>query len=353
MGKYKIMMTVIKEINNKEIWENFLLNCSEKTFLQSWNWGEFNKLMGNKIWRLGIYETENLIAVALITKISARRGIFLSCPHGPVIKDEYLKNFNKKSIILEVFLSKIKEIAKEEKAVFLRLSPIWERTEDNLNIFKKNGFRDAPIHLHPDLTWELDIQSSAEDLLMQMRKTHRYLIRKAQKDEDIKIELSQNINDIRLFDEIYKETFKRHHFIPYSLDYLENEFKVFQPDNQIVIFLGKYQNKVIASGIIVYWQEFVFYHHGATSLKHSKIPITYLMQMEIIKEGKRRGCKKYNFWGIAPEDIPNHPWAGFTLFKKGFGGYKKEYVKTQDYPLSLKYWPVFVFENLRRVKRRL
>src|SRR3989339_372699 len=39
----------IKEINNKEEWEEFLHNCAEKTFLQSWNWGEFNLAMKNKI----------------------------------------------------------------------------------------------------------------------------------------------------------------------------------------------------------------------------------------------------------------------------------------------------------------
>ncbi len=291
--------------------------------------------------------------MALVTKIVARRGIFLSCPHGPIIKNEYLKSKDRKLTILEGFLTEIRKIAKKEKAVFLRLSPIWDRNEENINIFKKSGFRNAPIHLHPDLTWELDIQPSEEDLLMNMRKTHRYLIRKAQKDENIKIELGQNIDNIKLFNNIYKETFERRHFVPYSLDYLENEFKVFQPDNQIIIFLGKYQNEVISTGIIVYWQELAFYHHGATSLKYPKIPIAYLMQMEIIREAKKRGCKKYNFWGIAPEDNPNHPWAGFTLFKKGFGGYRKEYVKTQDLPLSLKYWPIFIFENLRKMKRRL
>ena len=57
----------IKEITNKEEWENFLLQCAEKTFLQSWNWGGFNKEMGaGKIWRFGAYNQQKLIGVALI-----------------------------------------------------------------------------------------------------------------------------------------------------------------------------------------------------------------------------------------------------------------------------------------------
>ena len=56
----------IRKINNKEVWENFLLECEEKTFLQSWNWGEFQKAMGNKIWRLGVFENDQLISVGLL-----------------------------------------------------------------------------------------------------------------------------------------------------------------------------------------------------------------------------------------------------------------------------------------------
>jgi len=42
-----------------------------------------------------------------------------------------------------------------------------------------------------------------------------------------------------------------------------------------------------------------------------------------------------------------------SLFKKGFGGREKEYVATQDFPLSARYWLIFIFEKLRKLKRRL
>ncbi len=62
---------IISEINDKNIWENFLLGCQEKTFVDSWSWGEFQIKMGNsdkggsaeggKIWRLGVFDGEKLI----------------------------------------------------------------------------------------------------------------------------------------------------------------------------------------------------------------------------------------------------------------------------------------------------
>jgi lipid II:glycine glycyltransferase (peptidoglycan interpeptide bridge formation enzyme) len=102
-----------------------------------------------------------------------------------------------------------------------------------------------------------------------------------------------------------------------------------------------------------------FYHHGS-SISEQKVPVSYLLQWEAIKEAKQRGCRSYNFWGIAPDvkeklDIAKsrHPWAGLTLFKMGFGGRIKEYVKTQDFPISFSYWLTFIFERLRKIKRGL
>jgi len=355
----------IQEIKNKTMWEDFLLGCEEKTFLNSWNWGEFQKMMGDSIWRLGIFENNHLISAALVIKIKAKRGNFLFCPHAPTVRKD--ETYNMKQI-LEALVDKLKEIAKEKKAAFIRISPIWERNEENIKIFKDLGFLEAPIHMHPELTWELDITPTEETLLSQMRKTTRYLIRQAQKNNEVTVEKSNNLEDIEEFNELYQATVNRHHFIPFSLGYLKNEFSAFLSDNQplrqaqgcpectegqALIFLGKYKEELIASAIIIFWQGIAFYHQGASSSKYPKIPVSYLLQWEAMKEAKKRGCKIYNFWGIAPTDSSRHPWAGLTLFKKGFGGCRREYVRTQDLPLSSKYFLNYLIETARRIKRGL
>jgi lipid II:glycine glycyltransferase (peptidoglycan interpeptide bridge formation enzyme) len=355
----------IKEIENKDVWEKFLRECEEKTFLQSFNWGEFQKMMGNKIWRLGIYEISNLIGVALVIKVEAKRGTFLFVPHGPNLRNSKSETLNPKQIlnskfkILNTLLEKLKEIAKEEKCDFIRIAPILERNEENEKIFKDLGFRQAPIHIHPELTWELDLSPSENELLMAMRKTTRYLIRQAQKNKEIEIEEENNLEGIEKFNQIYQLTKERHSFVPFSLEYLKNEFLAFSKENQVSVFLGKYKGEIVSGGIFIIWQKIGFYHHGASSQKYPKIPVSYLLLWEAIKKAKNLGCQKFNFWGIAPitSDLKiqnlNHPWAGLTLFKIGFGGYKKEYVKTQDLIISKKYWLNFIVEKLRKVKRGL
>jgi len=201
------------------------------------------------------------------------------------------------------------------------------------------------------LTWELDLTLSEENLLMGMRKTTRYLIKQALKNKDIEIIKSSRIEDVETFNKLYQETVDRHHFTPFSLEYLKKEFLAFSSDGQILVFLGKYKGEVVSSAMVIYWQGMGFYHQGASSLKYSKIPVSYLLQWEAIIEAKNRGCELYNFWGIAPTDDQKHPWYGLTLFKMGFGGYKKEYVKTQDLPLSKNYWICYLIEKLRSKKR--
>jgi lipid II:glycine glycyltransferase (peptidoglycan interpeptide bridge formation enzyme) len=341
----------IAEVKDKNIWENFLLDCWEKTFLQSWNWGEFNKMMGNKIWRLGIYNDRGLFSIALVVRVAAKRGTFLLIPHGPVMKSEA---GSLKYEMLVSLLKELKKIGEEEKVNFIRISPIWQKNEENKEIFKNLGFRQAPIHIHPEASWKLDIKPSEEELLTGMRKTARYLIRQAKKNNDIEIYQSKNIDDIKVFDKLYQEVVDRQHFVPFSSKYLKNEFSVFHPDNQISLFFGKYKGKIIASAFVIFWSNIGFYHHAALSPKYHKIPIAYLLQWEAIKEAKKRNCQLYDFWGyVSPKENPKHPWAGPTLFKMGFGGGAFEYVKTQDFPLSQKYWLTYIFEKLRKTKRGL
>ncbi|MDD5696487.1 MAG: peptidoglycan bridge formation glycyltransferase FemA/FemB family protein [Candidatus Pacebacteria bacterium] len=338
----------VREIKNKEEWENFLLLCQEKTFCHSWNWGDFNSLLGSKVWRFGVFNAGLLLAVFQVIGIKAKRGSFLFVPHGPI----FLKEHEKKKEILGNALDFLKQLGKKEEAWFLRIAPLLLRTEENNQLFEYFGFINAPMHMHPEITWELDLTLPEDQLLKNMRKTTRYLIRQAEK-EGVDVVKSTRKEELERFEEIYWETAKRHSFVPFSKEYLEKEFEVFSKDNQAMMFSGKHNGDVLSSAMIIFHSQRAFYHQGASL--PSKIPASYLVQWEAIKEAKTRGCQRYNFWGIVPgaEQSHNHPWKGLTLFKKGFGGEEKDYVKTKDYPLSWKYWLVFAFEQLRRRKRNL
>ncbi|MFA7170156.1 MAG: peptidoglycan bridge formation glycyltransferase FemA/FemB family protein [Candidatus Paceibacterota bacterium] len=335
----------ISEITDRGIWEDFVIKNDTDSFLHSWNWGEFNKDTGEKIWRLGVFNLDKLAAVALVIKIKARRGTFLFVPHGPIIAESQ----DRKAIIKELkeFLVKL---GKGENAAFIRISPIFSKNEENLQIFQKLDFKDAPVHMmHPETTWILDIQKDEEKLLLEMKKNHRNLIRRAEKD-GVEIVQGDSEEFLKKFYAIHMETVQRHHFVPFSYEYIKAELEAFQKDRQIGIFNAKYQGKIISSAIVVFYGNEAFYHHGASSSEYSKVPSSYLALWTAILEAKKRGIEKFNFYGIV-ENKPKHPWYGLSRFKKGFGGYEENLVHCQDLPLNWKYKITYFIETFRKIKR--
>jgi peptidoglycan pentaglycine glycine transferase (the first glycine) len=340
-----------QEVTDKKIWEDFFEKCKGKTFLQSWNWGEFQKLQGNKIWRLGIFDNEGSnegspTSFILAVKVQAKRGTFLLVQHLPA---EALAKAGGS------LLNKLKEIAKEERCDFIRIAPLLERTSENNKIFHDLGFREAPMHANAyEATWKLDITASEEELLANMRKTTRYLIRQAQKNSDITIEKRGGPSEVETYQKLNREVSRRQNFTPFSDEYMKNEFEVFSKSGECLWFFGKYKGELAAGALVIFWSGIGFYHQAASLSKYAKFSIPYLLQWEAIKEAKRRGCKLYDFWGYVDTKFQrNHPWAGPTLFKMGFGGRAYEYVKTQDLPLSKRYWLIYAFEKLRKIRRGL
>ena len=319
------------------------------TFLHSWNWGEFHKKLGYKIFRLGISKKNGLIAVALFIKIPARRGTFLFCPHGPIFK---ARSLEERKTDIKKFLSEGKLIARKENCSFVRVSPLMEAADDNEKLFLSLGFRNAPTHMHAERSWILDLRPSEEELLKSMRKTTRYSIRKAQRD-GVRIIQSDNPKHSLRFFPLYGTTVDRQRFTPFSEQYLTTEFEVFRKDGQAMWFFAKYNREIVSGAMVIKSNGSAFYHHGASSQKYPSVPASALLQWEAIREAKKSGLKRYNFWGIAPENEPNHPWAGITLFKQGFGGYAETYVHAKDYVLSPRYWITYFIEKIRREKRGL
>jgi lipid II:glycine glycyltransferase (peptidoglycan interpeptide bridge formation enzyme) len=342
-------MLEVREVNDKKDWEAFVLSGENKDFLHSWNWGEFNKSFNDKIFRFGVYDKNELKALFLVIKVTARRGRFLFIPHGPIVNKSNIKDQNEK--LWECIFGYLKDLAVKENCSFVRVSPLMENSKENMEIFKNAGFRDAPIHMmHPEISWILDVSKAEDEILKGMRKTTRNLVRRAEKD-GVKVTESKDIKDIDKFYKVHDQTVSRHGFTPFSKNYLLNEFAAFSPDGGISVFFAEYNSEVLSSAVIVFYGDSAFYHHGASLA--SKVPASYSLMWEIIKEAKKRGCRYLNFWGIAPEGVKNHPWAGLTLFKMGFGGYKEEYLHAQDLIVKPSYWINYMVEKVRRITRNL
>lgn len=335
----------IKNIENKNLWEKFVLSQHPNVFLQSWNWGEVHRQLGKKIFRLGLYEQGKLIGTCLVIKEEAKRGDYFTLPGGPILTAW------KKEILTKLF-EELKKKGQEEKVNFIRIRPNLANTQENQKLFRNLGFIKAPMHLHAETTLQIDLTQSLEEILAKMRKNSRYSIRRAER-EGVSTQISQDVKDINLLYRLQMETVKRHQFIPFSKAFFSKHFEAFLADDQIALVKANYQGETLAIAMFIFYGDTCVYHYSGSSSKHPKIFASYAMLWQAIQEAKRRGCQLFDLWGIAPHDDPRHRFSGVTLFKKGFGGQRIDYLRAQDLPISRRYWLTYLFETGRRLKRKL
>lgn len=336
----------IKEISNKNEWEDFIEKHNEANFLHSWYWGEFYKNLGQKIERTGFYKNKKCVGVMLSIVEEAKRGQYLIVPGGPIIDW-------KDSEIVGEFVRELGKIAILNNCSFIRVRPQLTNSLFSVNLFKKLGFTKAPMHLHAELTSQLDITKPEEELLGQMRKTTRHEIKKAEK-EKVKIITSQDPKEIKKFYDLQLETSLRQKFIPFAYDYLYEQFKVFAENNFALLYEAHLENKLLNQAFIIFYGKEAVYHYATGTDEGRKHPGAYLIQWEAIREAKRRGLKKYNFWGVAPLEKVNHRFYGLSIFKRGFGGEDVRYLHAQDLVINYpKYFINYAIETIRKLTRNL
>ena len=338
----------IQEISDKKLWNDFIFENTHDTFHQSWEWGDMSRKLDQRVINLGLFHQDNLVAACLVIQIKAKRGVFLHVPHGPVFRSEVTRQE------LEEELNSLKnyliKLGAEENCSFIRLAPTLGRTEENQHLFQKLGFRPAPIFVQSELSLVLDISLTEEELLKNMRKSTRYILKRADRYQ-LRYMKSTDPEDFALFYDLYKKTVQSQEYVGHGYNFIKQEFLSFLETNSATLYFVFDKERLLSGAIIIHQNQTGFYHYGASLKNQTEIPSSHLLQWYIIQDLKRAGYTQYNFWGIAPNDKPAHPWKGLTVFKKGFGGVERQYLQTQDYILKWQYWLNWVIESARRIKR--
>jgi len=322
---------------DERTWNQFVLAQSPWAFFQSYEWGETQLQEKAKVARWEFLLDNRKIAQAQTILVKARRGTFLHVRHGPVVTQEFVNDQQVWRQLLEFLAME----AKKANAWFCRIGPLLTDTSETQQLFANLGLRPAPIHaMDAEYTWVLRLHETEEVILANMRKTTRYLIRQAEK-QGVVIQTNQKIED---FLKLYQETAERQRFVPHRG--IAAEFAEFSRRGEAELLVAYHSSQPLAAALLLYFGKQAIYHHGASVA--SKVPASYLLQWEAIKKAKKRGLAWYNFWGIAPEDKPDHPWQGITLFKKGFGGELRSFVHAHDLAISPLYRVSAAIEAVRK-----
>ena len=286
------------------------------------------------------------MGIALVLVQPTRLGNYLYIPRGPVVK-----NFT--SELLQALTSHLLVVAQENNSIFIKIEPSLEETTENQKLFSDLGFQRAVTFTQVEDAWLVDLSKSEEELLADMRKTTRYLVRNEAK-QGVTVEISDQYSDAEKFVEMLFATSARKNFVNHPKEYYLKQFEILSKDNEMRLFKAVKAGSIQSMALISFYGEMASYLHGASVAVEGQ-SVGYSLQWEAIREAKRRGMKYYNFWGVVKDKnfYPGHPWYGFSLFKRGFGGHKFTYLRAQDLPLSPKYLLYRNTEKLRRLRNRL
>lgn len=340
-----------KEIKDKATWNNFLTNyptlenkIEQFSFIQSYQWMEFQESTGKETYKLGIFENGELVGVAAAVIIRAKRGSHLYIRNGPVL------DWSNTELVKE-FINHIKTFAKRKKLWFVRISPLVEKNSKGANNIEKLKL---PICQMNDVealdTWVMNIEDDELTLFNKIKKKTRYEVRKAEKICEVIV--SSDIAMIEDFYEIELDTVERNKWNVHSKEYIKKEFEKFNQNQNSNVVLIKYDNKFIAGGVFITFAKQTYYHYGASLTEYRNIPASYLMIWEAIKLAKSKESSYFNFWGITPENAKeNHPWTGLTRFKMKFPGFEQRWIPARDIPVSSKYLLTNIFERYDKSRK--
>ncbi|MDP3964788.1 MAG: peptidoglycan bridge formation glycyltransferase FemA/FemB family protein [bacterium] len=325
----------------------FLLSQKPNQFLQSYEWGEFQKSLGRPIERLYIVDEEiapaeepvqeSILAamLAVIMPLPYHRS-YLYLPRGPIV---YLEvPVPDQNDMWRSMSTQMEEYAKKHKALFLRMDPAIDRgNRADLRAVMTNHY---PVEylsssVQPDTTLILDLSPDAESILNSMAQKTRYNIRLAEK-KGVRVTRTSAVDAVEDFWKLLSQTAERDGFSPHPKDYYAKMMEAMAGDwddaerCRIQFFKAELKGQLLAMNMMCRFGDTVTYLHGASSNEGRNAMAPHLLQWEAIKDAKTAGATRYDFWGVAPTNNPKHPWAGITRFKKGFGGTVEQYWGTVD-----------------------
>jgi peptidoglycan pentaglycine glycine transferase (the first glycine) len=355
----KKMFVSLLASDRKDEWNAFVMKEPYFALLQSWEWGEFKKKMGWKVFRIAAIDNGFIIAGAQMLVKSLPFG-FVSMayiPRGPV--GNWLDNK-----VSSPLFSEFHRIARLNKAAFLRIEPpLLNSMEIDLQL-RRLSFRPSPFTNQPRATIILNLDWGLDDILQQMRKRTR---------EYIKYSFRQGVNvrcgnrdDISKFYDIMRITHRRGKFALRFRDYYEQEWETFAKIKQASFFMAVYQDRLLATHMSYGFGEHAAYFHGGSLNDYSELRPNYLLIWEAIKWAKSRGCRTYDLWGIPDEvgrvvaegkkppvsERTDGLW-GLYRFKSGFCKNVVYYLGAYDYVYYPLLYPMITLKlfNLNSIER--
>lgn len=286
-------------------------------FLQSAAWARFQQSIRRKVFT-DSGDGWTYQAVLETGRLNKR----LYCAYGPHVET---------TEALDEALASLKKLAKAQKVTFIRIEPTGAVTASTLQA--RGLSRVTYNQLQPEHTQIIDLSADEADIIAAMNQNNRNLYRNYAK-KGIEMHISRDPNDLSIFTNLMHSVAERNNIKAHSDSYFKAQAKALFPTGDARLFYATYDGTPIAASIAYDSDTTRYYAHASADDTYRKLsPGTALLAYMIV-DAKRKGLTQFDLYGIAPTDDPTHRWAGFTKFKKSFGGTSFTYVGAWDLPIA-------------------
>lgn len=240
-----------RKLSDKEFKE-FEEQHEQSNFNQTVEWGKLKKYNGWDSHLLGMVDKDKVVAASLVLskKTPIGKKMFYA-PHG------FLIDYNNYKL-LENFVKNIREYAKKENAIFIKIDPyiIYQERDLNGDIveggknnkkayqnliklgFKHFGFNMMQETLQPRWVFVTDTKNkTVEEVMANMESKTRQIIRKNERECIETREIGYE--EIELFKDIMSHTGDRRGFIDRPLSYYQNMYKELHDSGILKILIAE------------------------------------------------------------------------------------------------------------------
>ena len=289
--------------------------------LQSTVWAAERERQG---WRAEYVRIGDPLPLALVLWKDAPLGQRIAyVPRGPIVAPGDSRG------LLQA-LTRLAEIARERRAVFLKVDPELEASFAGEPL-RAAGLVRSSQDVQPVLaTLELDVGPDEEALLAAMDKDTRWSVKQGPKRGVSVSEVSDDAA-LRAFYDLYALTGRRADFITRTWEYYRSVWRALIEARLATLRLAYVEGAAVAGAMTWRCGERTLYQTGATNDAARKSHAAYALLWECIIGAKREGAKRFDLGGI-PVDVErkDDPMYGPYLFKRGFGGVVRRWIGAHD-----------------------
>jgi len=339
---------------DRDRWDAFVAGLASADPLQAWGWGEVARTGGERPERVivsdGLGRARGVASVLVREATMGRRVLY--APHGPA----WDATAPDAGPVLDALIGALRRLGRRERGIVVKLDPRATpsvRASDLQVALRARGLRQARADLQAATTRVLDLRPGAATAFAGLGKDTRNLVRRAAREGvETRVLRDADAAAYATFASLLATTASRAGFRARPASAFDTIATQYAARGDACLVLAGLHGETIAGCLALATGSRAFYLYAAAlrepRLRHANAP--YAVLWACIEALVADGRETLDLWGVAEPGDPSadQGWAGFSLFKRGFGGAPLRHPGTFDLVLS-PWWYALrdVLERLR------